>query len=178
VTPCTMTPSAAAPAFIALGSNLDDPAVQLQRAVIALAALPDTRLEQVSGVYRSTAVGPGPQPDYLNAVVRLATRLAPESLLDALQGIERAQGRVRGVRWGPRTLDLDILLYGDRHIQSARLTVPHPRMHRRDFVLYPLREISNTNLTLPGGADIDTLLARLPGHGLVKTHYTLRNGDR
>jgi len=166
------------PTWIALGSNLDDPVLQLQRAVVALAALPHTRLEQVSGVYRSAAVGPGTQPDYLNAVARLATRLAPESLLDALQRIEWAQGRERGVRWGPRTLDLDILLYGDRRIHSARLTVPHPRMHHRDFVLYPLREISNTNLTLPDGADIDSLLERLPGDGLVKTHYTLRDGDR
>jgi len=172
-----MTPGATAPAFIALGSNLGEPALQLQRAVAALAALPDTRLEQVSGVYRSAAVGPGSQPDYLNAVARLVTRLAPESLLDALQRIEEAQGRERGVRWGPRTLDLDILLYGDHRIHSARLTIPHPRMHQRDFVLYPLREISNTNLALPGGADIDSLLDRLPRDGLVKTHYILQGGD-
>jgi 2-amino-4-hydroxy-6-hydroxymethyldihydropteridine diphosphokinase len=172
-----MTPSATAPAFIALGSNLDEPALQLRRGVSALAALPDTRLEQVSSVYRSAAVGPGTQPDYLNAVARLATRLAPEALLDALQRIEQAQGRQRGARWGPRTLDLDILLYGHRQIRSPRLTIPHPRMRERDFVLYPLREISNTNLQLPDGMDIDSLIRLLPEQGLVKTHFKLRGRD-
>jgi len=162
------------PAYIALGSNLDEPARQLQRAVGELAALPDTRLEQVSSVYRSAAVGPGAQPDYLNAAARLATRLEPEALLDALQRIEQFQGRQRGARWGPRTLDLDILLYGDRQIHSPRLTIPHPRMHEREFVLYPLREISNTNLQLPDGMDIDSLIRLLPGEGLVKTHFKLR----
>ena len=163
------------PAYIALGSNLDQPENQLQLAVTALAALPGTRLERASSVYRSTAVGPGPQPDYLNAVALLETDLPPETLLDALQAIERAQGRERGVRWGPRTLDLDLLLYGELEIHSTDLTVPHPRMHLRDFVLYPLREISNTNLVLPGGTDIDTLLAQLPRDGLAKTPHRLRS---
>jgi 2-amino-4-hydroxy-6-hydroxymethyldihydropteridine diphosphokinase len=168
-----VTPRATTPAFIALGSNLDEPAKQLQRAVSALAALPETSLEAVSGVYRSAAVGPGRQPDYLNAVARLATGLAPRALLCALLQIERDQGRVRQERWGPRTLDLDILLYGDLEFDSPDLTIPHPRMHLRDFVLYPLREISNTNLVLPNGVDIDSILGRLPGDGLEKTHYKL-----
>lgn len=161
------------PAFVALGSNLDQPEHQLQRAVTALAALPDSRLERVSSVYRSKAVGPGKQPDYLNAVARLDTDLTPEALLDALQAIELAQGRERTVHWGPRTLDLDLLLYGDRSIESVRLTLPHPRIHMREFVLYPLREISNTNLVLPGIGDIDTLLQELPADGLTKTPHRL-----
>ena len=161
------------PAYIALGSNLRDPECQLRRAVVALKSLPDTRLDRVSGIYRSVALGPGTQPDYLNAVSLLATKLSPTALLDALQQIEQDQGRIRGVRWGPRTLDLDILLYGDLQIASGRLTVPHPRMQHRNFVLYPLREISNTNLVLPDGTDIDTLLRQCPGNGLVRTQYQL-----
>ncbi len=91
-----------------------------------------------------------------------------------MQQIEQQQGRVRDVRWGPRTLDLDLLLYGDLNITSLQLTVPHPRMQQRDFVLYPLREISGTNLVLPDGSDLDTLLQHCPGNGLVKTRYQLR----
>lgn len=162
------------PVFVALGSNLDQPEQQLQRAVTALSALPGVRLERVSSVYRSKAVGPGKQPDYLNAVALLATDLKPVALLDALQRIELAQGRERTEHWGPRTLDLDLLLYGDRSIASEHLTVPHPRMHLREFVLYPLREISNTNLVLPGVGDIDTLLQQLPANGLTRTPHRLR----
>ena len=162
------------PAYIALGSNLRNPELQLRKAVVALEALPDTRLDRVSGIYRSVAVGPGGQPDYLNAVILLATLLSPTALLDALQRIEQDQGRIRGVHWGPRTLDLDMLLYGDLQIASGRLTIPHPRMQQRDFVLYPLREISNTDLVLPNGTDIDTLLRQCPGNRLVRTRYQLR----
>jgi 2-amino-4-hydroxy-6-hydroxymethyldihydropteridine diphosphokinase len=162
------------PAYIALGSNLCRPQSQLNKAVAALKLLPDTALARVSSVYRSAAVGPGPQPDYLNAVVLLATTLSPLALLHAMQQIEQEQGRVRDVRWGPRTLDLDLLLYGDLKITSLKLTVPHPRMQQRNFVLHPLREISDTNLVLPDGSDLDTLLQQCPGDGLVKTRYQLR----
>jgi len=162
------------PVYVALGSNLRNPESQLRSAVVALEALPDTRLDRVSSIYRSAAVGPGEQPDYLNAVILLATRLTPAALLDALQQIEQDQGRIRDTRWGPRTLDLDILLYGDLQVTSVRLTIPHPRMQQRDFVLYPLREISNTNLVLPDGSDIDTLLRQCPTDGLVKTQFQLR----
>ena len=165
------------PAWIALGSNLEEPAVQLQRAVTALAEVSDIWLERISSVYRTPAVGPGTQPDYLNAVTRVATGLTPEELLDTLQRIEQAQGRERRVRWGPRTLDLDILLYGDLQIRSPRLTIPHPRMHLRDFVLYPLREISNTNLRLPDGTDVDSLLEQLQEEGLVRTHFKLQGKE-
>jgi 2-amino-4-hydroxy-6-hydroxymethyldihydropteridine diphosphokinase len=161
-------------AYIALGSNLRCPQSQLSNALAALAALPDTHLVRVSSIYRSAAVGPGTQPDYLNAVLLLATKLSPTALLDAMQQIERDQGRVRDVHWGPRTLDLDLLLYGDLKITSLNLTIPHPRMQQRDFVLYPLREISDTNLVLPDGSDLDTLLQHCPGDNLVRTQYQLR----
>lgn len=165
------------PAYIALGSNLCRPQSQLSKAVGALESLPDTRLERISSVYRSAAVGPGTQPDYLNAVLLLATKLSPIALLDAMQQIEVNQGRVRDVRWGPRTLDLDLLLYGDIKITSSELTIPHPRMQQRNFVLYPLREISDTDLILPDGSDLDTLLRQCPREGLVRTQCQLRTNQ-
>lgn len=161
-------------AYIAMGSNLNNPPRQLRAALRALQALPDSRLSKVSSVYRSAAVGPGTQPDYLNAVVLLMTRLSPLHLLDALQQIERDQHRVRGVRWGPRTLDLDLLLYGEQEIASARLTVPHPGMAQRHFVLYPLREISDAYLQMPGGTTLETLLRHCPKDGLTKTRHQLK----
>lgn len=157
------------PVYIALGSNLDDPATQLRKAVLALATLPQTQLERVSSVYRSAAVGPGTQPDFLNAVVLAHTGLTAIALLDALQRIEHQQHRVRDIHWGPRTLDLDLLLYGDVTLTTPRLTVPHPRMSQRHFVLYPLREISSDKLLLPNGTRLDALLKQCAEDGLVKT---------
>jgi 2-amino-4-hydroxy-6-hydroxymethyldihydropteridine diphosphokinase len=165
------------PAYIALGSNLCRPHSQLSKAVAALEFLPDTHLERISSVYRSAAVGPGTQPDYLNAVLLLTTKLSPIALLDAMQKIELHQGRVRDIRWGPRTLDLDLLLYGDIKITSSKLTIPHPRMQQRNFVLYPLREISDTDLILPDGSDLDTLLRQCPEEGLVRTQCQLRTNQ-
>lgn len=165
-------------AYLGLGSNLEQPARQLSRALEALAALPRSRLACVSAVYRSAAVGPGPQPDYLNAVVGLDTALAPLALLAQLQAIELAQGRVRTVRWGPRTLDLDLLLYGRRHIDTPRLQVPHPGLAERDFVLYPLAEIAGEALLLPDGTDIATLLRRCPRGDLTRTGIALTAGAR
>ncbi len=156
-------------AYIALGSNLQDPLTQLRYAVAAINKLPDSQVERSSSIYRSAPLGTVAQPDYLNAVLLLATALPPLRLLDALQQIEQAQGRVRGVRWGPRTLDLDILLYGDLKIDSPRLTVPHPAMQQRNFVLCPLLEISDANLVLPDGTVLDTLVAACPGNNLEKT---------
>lgn len=158
--------------YIALGSNLDQPLLQLQLAVRALRALPTSRLVHRSSIYRSAPVGPGEQPDYLNAAVRLDTRLDALALLDHLQRIERAQGRTRGTRWGPRTLDLDLLFYGDLIRSDVRLTLPHPRLHERNFVLYPLREISDTS-RLPDGTDLDTLLARCQAGVLENTGEAL-----
>lgn len=164
------------PAYIALGSNLDDPLSQLCRAVSALQALPNSQFDKVSSIYRSVAVGPGTQPDYLNAVALLHTQLTAVELLDALQQIEQQQNRTRGIKWGPRTLDLDILLYGDKTIESARLTIPHPRMQQRHFVLYPLHEIGTKELVLPDGTALKALLMQCSSEGLVKTQYPLSVG--
>ncbi len=161
------------PAYLGLGSNLEQPERQLSRALEALAALPRSRLARVSAAYRSAAVGPGPQPEYLNAVARLDTELAPAALLAQMQAIERAQGRLRTVRWGPRTLDLDLLLYGDRRIETPHLQVPHPGLAERDFVLYPLAEIAGEGLLLPDGTDLATLLRRCPRGDLSRTGIAL-----
>src|SRR5690606_3105384 len=130
-------PGAASLAYIALGSNLDDPLSQVERGLAALASLSDSRLRARSAWYQSRAVGPGKQPDYINGVALLETSLAPEQLIVQLQAIEASQGRERRLRWAARTLDLDILLYGDRTIDSEQLQVPHPRLSERNFVLYP-----------------------------------------
>ena len=160
-------------AYIGLGSNLEEPIRQLRHALLAIAELPSSHLVQVSSAYRSPAVGPGEQPDYLNAVAQLRTSLDPDALLQQLQHIELAQGRVRTVRWGPRTLDLDILLYGDLRLATPTLTIPHPGLVQRNFVLYPLLEICGPNLVLPDGADLGTLTARCPRGDLVKTRLRL-----
>ena len=166
------------PAYIGLGSNLQEPIRQLRSSVIALRELRDSHVAAVSGVYRSAAVGPGDQPDYLNAALRLDTELAPETLLHELQRIESSQGRIRIERWGARTLDLDILLYGDLKIATPTLTIPHPALLLRNFVLYPLADISGPNLVLPDGSDLDTLLARCPRGDLVKTTLQLNPSIR
>ncbi|MEZ5556467.1 2-amino-4-hydroxy-6-hydroxymethyldihydropteridine diphosphokinase [Haliea sp.] len=160
-------------ACIALGSNLGDPARQLQIAVDAIRRLPGTHITAGSGVYASAAVGPGQQPDYLNAVLMVRTALGPLPLLNALQDIERAQGRERTVRWGPRTLDLDILLYGAEQIRLPRLQVPHPGMAERHFVLYPLLDIYPDGLVVPGLGSLATLLAQCPATGLTRSAVTL-----
>jgi 2-amino-4-hydroxy-6-hydroxymethyldihydropteridine diphosphokinase len=153
-------------AYIGLGGNLDRPAERIRRARSAIMAAPGIREAAFSGLYRSAPMGPADQPDYVNAVMAVDTTLAPLQLLDALQAIETAFGRVRlGERWGPRTLDLDILLYGAEVIASERLTVPHPGLAQREFVLYPLAEIA-PGLTLPVGS-LDELVRRCPRRGLA-----------
>lgn len=153
--------------YIGLGSNQADPADQLQRACNALAALPESRLLACSRLYRSAPMGPQDQPDYVNAVASLQTRLPALSLLDALQQIELDQGRQRKAeRWGPRTLDLDILLYGDQVIHHARLEVPHYHMHARAFVLYPLAEL-DPELIMPDGTALQAWLEKCPAQGLT-----------
>ena len=150
-------------AYIGLGSNLNDPASQLRQATSALAGRADCTVIACSQVYRSAAVGPGKQPDYLNAVLRLDTSLPPLALLKTLQAIETAQGREREVRWGARTLDLDILLYGDLTCESTALTLPHPRLRERLFVLQPLLDLCDRKMVLPGGQEVGTLLAACEG---------------
>lgn len=127
-------------AYVALGSNLGDRALYLLEGLARLSRLPGTRLLRLSPVYETLPVGP-PQPLYLNQVAELETTLPPEDLLDALLEVEKALGRVRRERWGPRTLDLDLLLYGDRVLDTSRLVLPHPRLHERAFVLVPLCDL-------------------------------------
>lgn len=147
--------------FIGLGSNLDDPHRQLLTAFEALAAIEGCRLERRSSLYRSDPVGPQDQPDFINAVAELYTSLEPETLLDRLQQIERNHRRVRERHWGPRTLDLDLLLYDNRVIDTERLRVPHPFMRERGFVLWPLAEIA-PELALPDGTQLEELLTLSP----------------
>lgn len=154
--------------YIGLGSNLAEPVQQLGAALAALDRLPDCRLAAVSSLYASDPLGPPDQPRYVNAVAALDCALAPLQLLDALQGIEREQGRVRKAeRWGPRTLDLDILLFGDLQLDEERLSVPHYHMHARAFVLYPLAEIA-PDLRLPDGRPLQVLLDACPFLGLER----------
>ena len=137
-------PSPPAPpqrAVVALGSNLGDSLRTLEGALRTLDGVPGMRLLAHSSWWRTASVGP-PQPDYLNGCALLEVRLAPEALLDRLQAIESRFGRVRAERWGPRTLDLDLILFGEMVLDSARLQVPHPRLHERAFVLVPLAEIA------------------------------------
>ncbi len=129
-------------AFVGIGSNLGDRAGHVAFALRALEALPGSSLVRHSQIYESEPVGPGVQGLYLNAVAELESSLAPRALLDALLEVETQAGRVRGARWGPRSLDLDLLLYGDERIDEPGLQVPHPRLHERNFVLVPLAELA------------------------------------
>ena len=153
--------------YIGMGSNLADPAEQLRSALTALGQLPQTTLAGVSALYQSDSLLPG-QPRYTNAVAALDSDLAPLDLLDALQAIENDQGRERLERWGPRTLDLDILLFGDRLIDEPRLKVPHYQLQERAFVLYPLAELAPEDLRLADGRALADLLAACPFVGLER----------
>ena len=147
-------------AYIGMGSNLQQPLDQLYRALAELNGIPRTSLQASSSFYTSSPMGPADQPDYINAVAALHTELAALDLLDQLQRIELAHGRQRGLRWGPRTLDLDLLLYGDQVIQNERLSVPHPGIARRAFVLLPLAELA-PELEVPGLGTVSDILAGL-----------------
>ena len=149
-------------AFVGLGGNLGAVAATLRAATGALAHLPATRLLRASRLYRTPAWGLEQQPDFINGVVALETSLAPRELLDALLRIEREFGRERdhGLRWGPRTLDLDLLLHGDAMVESAGLRLPHPHLHERAFVLVPLVEIA-ADILIPGQGSARDALSRL-----------------
>ncbi|UCZ74311.1 2-amino-4-hydroxy-6-hydroxymethyldihydropteridine diphosphokinase [Dickeya zeae] len=152
--------------YLALGSNLSEPLQQVHAALRALDAITQTRLVRCSSFYRSRPLGPQDQPDYLNAVAELQTELSPEALLDNTQRIELEQGRVRKEnRWGPRTLDLDILLFGGLVLHTERLTVPHYDMKNREFMLYPLAELA-PELVFPDGEALATRLQHVPHNGL------------
>jgi len=154
-------------AFIGLGSNLQEPAAQLARAVAELAALPETTLVSQSPFYASRPVGPQDQPDYINGAVWLSTGLDPHTLLNQLQAIEQAHGRERLRRWGPRTLDLDMLVFGNCVLDDDRLTVPHRELANRDFALQPLLDLK-PDLRLPDGTTIANLRAQCPDNRLRK----------
>ena len=154
-------------AYVGLGANLGDAAATLNAALLALGALPGAHVRQVSAFYRTAPVD-AQGPDYLNAVVALETTLRPDDLLTQLQVIEATQGRERSYRNAPRTLDLDLLLYGEVCIASPRLTVPHPRMHERAFVLVPLAEVAGSSLVIPGEGALHELLAAVAGQRIHK----------
>lgn len=152
-------------AYVALGSNLGDARRHLQDAIQALAALPQTVLVTCSRIYRTPPWGVTEQPDFLNAVVALETELAPHDLLDALLNIERAAGRQRnGERWGPRTLDLDLLHVVGQTMDSQRLSLPHPHIAARAFVLLPLNDVAPT-LDIPGQGKVAELLQAVDTQG-------------
>jgi 2-amino-4-hydroxy-6-hydroxymethyldihydropteridine diphosphokinase len=155
------------PAYVALGSNLDEPLMQIAAAFDALGVLPSCRLLARSALYRSEPLGPQPQPEFVNAAAGLLTQLAPRALLDALKGVEAQMGRAHPVqRWGPRRIDLDLLVYGDAQIAEEHLTIPHPGVPSRNFVLYPLRDIAPT-LLVPGHGRVSALAARAGSAGLA-----------
>jgi 2-amino-4-hydroxy-6-hydroxymethyldihydropteridine diphosphokinase len=156
------------PAYVGLGSNLDDPSRQVLRAFDALAGLPATRLELRSSLYRSRPMGPVEQPDFVNAVAALLTQLPAAELLDELKRLEARLGRsVPVVRWGPRLIDLDLLAHGVTRIASDAITVPHPGIVERAFVLVPLAELA-PGLELPGLGRVATLAARVARDGLER----------
>ncbi len=154
-------------AYIALGANLEDPVVQVRAGLAALATLPHTQFLVQSSLYRTAPVGYADQPDFINAVAAVSTALSPRELLDALLGIELNHGRVRQFANAPRTLDLDVLLYDDVEVNESGLTIPHPRMHERAFVLAPLAEIAPL-CEIPGHGRVSELLRSLDPQGVTR----------
>ncbi len=156
------------PVFIGLGSNLGQSKDVLCSALLTLNALSNCQTVRCSHLYRSKPMGPQDQPDYLNAVAELKTGMSPVKLLNELQTIEAEHGRVRNaLRWGPRTLDLDILLYSDLQIQCERLTIPHIGIAQRNFVLYPLQELVGPKFVIPGLGVLANCLENCEGQPLI-----------
>lgn len=156
--------------YIGLGSNLEKPKRQIRRAVAELKSLPDSQYVKDSGLYLSKplvaeGLQPQDQPDYYNAVALLETELTPLELLDYLQAIEHRQGRVRNQHWGPRTIDLDILLYGQQQIDNDRLQVPHPGLCEREFVLYPMQHL-NAEIHIPGHGMLEQIIKMCQENGM------------
>ena len=155
-------------AYVALGANLGDAAATVRAAFGALANLPESRISRTSSLYRTAPVGLAAQPDFINAVAALDTTLAPEALLAELLAVEARFGRIRAEKNGPRTLDLDLLLYDQRCIDLApHLLLPHPRLHLRAFVLYPLAEIA-PDLALPGRGTLAAWLPAVANQGISR----------
>ena len=159
-------PNPSVTAYIGLGSNLESPVAQIKSARLAIGALANVEELVFSSLYASSPMGPQDQPDYVNAVMSVTTCMPPLDLLHALQAIELEHGRVRGVqRWGARTLDLDLLLYGDQQIDTEELTVPHKGIAERAFVLYPLFDCTQ-DLIIPGKGKLSDILTHCPLAGL------------
>lgn len=155
-------------AYIGLGGNLEGPIDHVSSAILQLTQLPHTSLHSFSNLYSSRPMGPPDQPPYINAVARLKTRLPAHTLLKQLQSLENVHGRVRkGEHWGPRTLDLDILVYGNNKIKNQSLNVPHPGIKYREFVLYPLHEV-NKHLMIPGLGVVHRQRGRCYPNGLIR----------
>jgi 2-amino-4-hydroxy-6-hydroxymethyldihydropteridine diphosphokinase len=154
-------------AYIALGANLGAPQVTVRRAIAALETLPNTRFIRASSLYRTEPVGLKAQPDFINAVAAVATRMAPQELLLALHHQEALQGRARSIPNAPRTLDLDLLLYADQVMRTPVLTLPHPRMHLRAFVLVPLAEIA-PDLQIPGRGSLAAWLPAVANQRILR----------
>lgn len=151
--------------YLGLGSNLAEPRENIRRAVAALKQLTATRYVTDSGLYLSKPMGPQDQPDFINAVAQIETRLSPMDLFAALQQIETDMGRVEERRWGPRLIDLDILLFGERIVDEPQLQIPHAGLATREFVLYPLHRL-NPQLVIPLHGKLATMLAQCPQNGL------------
>jgi len=163
-----MAASRLVPAYVALGSNLDDPRARVGQAFEALDALPGTIGVLRSSLYRSPPFGPVEQPEFVNAVVGLLTSLAPEAMLAALKELESRLGRAQPVvRWGPRRIDLDLLVHGASRMETEALTLPHPGIAGRAFVLVPLAEIA-PDLEVPGQGRVRSLLARIDASGVER----------
>ncbi len=155
------------PAYVGIGSNMGDSPTRVRGAFDALAGLPHTRLMARSRLYRTRPFGPVPQGDFINAVAGLLTQLDAAAMLEGLRGVERAAGRVRAERWGPRTLDLDLLVFGAERLQTPELTLPHPGIAERGFVLAPLHDVAPT-LDVPGAGRVEVLLRRLADDGIAE----------
>jgi 2-amino-4-hydroxy-6-hydroxymethyldihydropteridine diphosphokinase len=162
------------PAYVGVGSNLEQPAIQVRRALDALSTLPKTRVESVSSLYGSEPMGPGEQPPYVNAVAALLTQLEVLPFFERLRNLERQLGRQPPrERWGPRIIDLDLLLFGQQRLQTDELTLPHPGIVHRNFVLYPLREVA-PELEVPGSGRVAKLAAHVQGAGIWRLNDETR----
>ena len=153
-------------AYISIGSNLNNPRHQVKSAIEKFKSAKNMTIEGISSWYRSLPMGPKNQPSYINGVIKISTKLSPKELLVTLQKIENTHGRVRTQRWGPRSLDLDILLYGSLTINVDNLIIPHPGLKIRNFVLLPLADIA-PRLVLPDGSSLDSLLENCSLKGIV-----------
>ena len=154
-------------AYIGLGSNMNSPKQQIKSAIESIEKIAAIQVLMVSSLYKSKPMGPQNQHDYINAVAKIDTDLIPYELLECMQDIENDQGRIRKERWGPRTLDLDILLFGQQQIETPTLTIPHYGMRQREFVLYPLYEIA-PSLIFADGCTLKQLIDEVPLNGITQ----------